>query len=139
MQLQQAEDAFSALDVQLVVVTFQGGPLVRAYLDETGFPWPILIDEQREVYRAYGMFKAQLRDLWGPATWWAYAKELVRGRLPRWPVGDTSQRVGMCWSILEALCDSTMSGRDQQIAPRLRDSYKSGTALSRQRLNKQVI
>ncbi len=33
-------------------------------------------------------------------------------------------RVGMCWSILGALCDSTMWGRDQQIAHRLRDSYK---------------
>ena len=69
MELQQVKDAFSALDVQLVVVTFQGGPLVRAYLDETRFPWSILIDEERDVYRAYGMFQARLRHLWGPATW----------------------------------------------------------------------
>ena len=94
MQLQQAEDTFSALNVQLVVVTFQGGSLVRAYLDETGFPWPIVIDAQREVYQAYDMSTARLRDLWGPATWWAYVKEFVRGHLPRWSVGDTSQQGG---------------------------------------------
>ena len=85
---------FSALDVRLVVVAFQGPRLVRAYLNETRFPWPILIDEERQVYRAYGMFDARLRDLWGPATWWAYFKEFVRGQFPRWPVGDTSQQGG---------------------------------------------
>ena len=94
MQLQQVNDAFSALDVQVVVVTFQGGPLVRAYLDETRFPWSILIDEERDVYRAYGMFQARLRHLWGPATWWAYCKEFVRGQLARSPVGDTWQQGG---------------------------------------------
>ncbi len=34
------------LDVQVVVVTFQSGPLVEAYARETRLAWPILIDCQ---------------------------------------------------------------------------------------------
>ena len=123
---------------------FQGGPLVRAYLDETGFPWPILIDEQRlEVYRAYGMFKAQLRDLWGPATWWDPPPTPRSSSVAAFHDGLWSEIPLKGWGCAgrswRRCAIPPCRARDQQIAPRLRDSYKSGTALSRQRLNKQVI
>ena len=80
--------------VQIAVATFEARPSVRAYIDETHVGWPVLIDETRETYRAYGMLQAKPWDLWGPSTWWAYLKELVRGRLPRWPHSDTFQQGG---------------------------------------------
>jgi len=52
------------------------------------------VDEERTLYRAYGMLNAGLLDLWGPAVWWAYMKEIARGRLPKKPTGDVHQRGG---------------------------------------------
>lgn len=84
----------AALAIRVVVVTFQPAPLARVYLAEMSPPFPVLVDESRELYRAYGMGKARAWDLWGPATWWAYLKEGVRGRLPRRPQGDPAQQGG---------------------------------------------
>ena len=54
-QLRQEEQALEALAIQVVVVTFQGGAVVRAYAEETNLRWPILVDQSRLLYRAYGM------------------------------------------------------------------------------------
>jgi hypothetical protein len=80
--LQQYRRAFEDLDTQVVVVTFERGPLARAYVADTGLAWPILVDEDRTLYRAYGMLRGGRWQIWGPRTWWAYAKELLRGITP---------------------------------------------------------
>lgn len=94
--MQQHERTFQELDTRIVVVTFERGPLARGYVRETGLGWPILVDETRALYRGYGMLHGRTWDIWGPRTWWAYAKELFRGRVPRSTgVGsDTSQLGG---------------------------------------------
>jgi len=92
--LRQHEEETEALGVKVVVVTFQAGPLVEAYVRETGLRWPILIDESLALYSAYGMQRGRWWDLWGPASWWAYAKLLLRGRRLRLPSGDASQLGG---------------------------------------------
>ncbi len=94
MQLQQEEETFVRLNVRIVVVTFQDGPLVRAYLDEMRHPQTILLDTDRQLYKDYGMLRANLWHLFGPATWWAYFKELLHGCLPSKPSGDTFQQGG---------------------------------------------
>jgi hypothetical protein len=94
--LQQHERTFQELDTRIVVVTFERGPQARAYADDTGLGWPILVDETRAIYRAYGMLLGTAWNIWGPRTWWAYTKELLRGRAPR-ATGlhsDTSQLGG---------------------------------------------
>ena len=78
----------------MVVVTFEAGFLARQYLEETGLEWPLLVDENRELYRAYGMLEADFWDVWGPRTWLAYLKEMLRGRLPKKSSGDILQRGG---------------------------------------------
>jgi len=80
--------------MRIAVVTFETSPLVRAYLADTSIAWPVLIDAERRVYRAYGMHRGRLSDIWGLGTWMAYAKELARGRLPRSSGGDTRQLGG---------------------------------------------
>lgn len=78
----------------VVVVTFEANPFVRAYVAEMNISWPILIDQDRTLYRHYGMHRGHLWNIWGFRTWWAYAKELARGRLPKYSGADTRQLGG---------------------------------------------
>lgn len=94
MQLQQHEQAFQEAPTRIVVVTFETAASARAYVEDTRVPWPVLLDETRDVYRAYGMLAGRIRDIWGPRTWWAYLKELAAGRLPKAPGSDTRQLGG---------------------------------------------
>ena len=82
------------LGVKVAVITFEKSLFARNYVEETGLRWPLLVDEKRSVYRAYGMLEAGVLDLWGPASWWAYIKEMSRGRFPKKPTGDIHQRGG---------------------------------------------
>lgn len=81
-------------NVKVAVVTFENDFFARQYVAETALAWPLLIDAARELYRGYGMLEASFLDLWGPATWRAYLKEMARGELPKPAHGDISQRGG---------------------------------------------
>ena len=94
LQLQEAQAELEALEIQPVVVTFETLDAARAYVDETGVVWPLLIDAERQLYHAYGMHKAQLRHLWGLATMRAYWREALSGRFPRIPRADSIQQGG---------------------------------------------
>jgi hypothetical protein len=92
--LREREDELSAKKVKVVVVTFEAGFLARQYVEESSIGWPLLVDEKRDLYRAYGMLDAGFWDIWGPSTWLAYLKEILRGRLPKHSSGDIRQRGG---------------------------------------------
>lgn len=77
-----------------MVVTFEHGFLARSYVEDTSLSWPLLVDATRETYRAYGMLSASFRDIWGPRTWWAYLKEILKGQKMKKSGGDISQRGG---------------------------------------------
>jgi len=94
VRLQQYETELERRDVKVVVVSFEAGFLARAYIEDTGLRWTVLVDIKRELYTAYDMLKAGFWDIWGPPTWWAYLKEIAHGRLPRKSRGDISQRGG---------------------------------------------
>ncbi len=94
LQVQHARSAFDARGVRVGVVTFQDAAAARRYAEELALSWPVLLDEERRLYRAYGMGRARALDLWGPATWWAYLKEALRGQMPRPPQGDPTQQGG---------------------------------------------
>lgn len=83
LDLKDSERIFQDLDVQIVVVSFMGGPVADAWVREMGFDWPVVIDETRTLYAACGMFLGTRWNVWGPRTCWAYIKELFRGRTPR--------------------------------------------------------
>ncbi len=92
--MQEKEQVLEELGVKTVVVTFEAGFMARAYVEDTGLRWPLLVDEDRTLYHGYGMLRAGIRELIGPATLWLYLKEALRGRLPRKSTGDVSQRGG---------------------------------------------
>ena len=78
----------------MLVVTFENQANAAEYVADTGVRWPILVDEQRELYRAYGLEQAKWYHLVGPRTWLAYVKEALRGTFPGRPVADTTQQGG---------------------------------------------
>ncbi len=92
--MQQAAPTLEALQIRVVVVTFEGPDAARMYAEETGISYPILVDETRALYRAYGLERAKSRHLIGPTTLRAYAEEAWRGVWPRIPVADPRQQGG---------------------------------------------
>jgi peroxiredoxin len=53
--------------VQVVAVVAQSSERVRTYIEETGLPFNILIDESRAVLKAYGIWHAVGLDAWNIA------------------------------------------------------------------------
>jgi peroxiredoxin len=92
--LRDHEEEFRRKNVQIAVVTFENDRAALNYAEETSLKWPVLIDETRGTYMSYGMLLASFLDIWGPKTWWAYAKELLRGQKLKKTEGDISQRGG---------------------------------------------
>ena len=80
--------------MKIVVVTFEANYLSRTYVEETALKWPLIIDEKRELYKSYGMLSASFWDIWGPKTWIAYLKEIIKGHKLKTSKIDISQRGG---------------------------------------------
>jgi peroxiredoxin len=53
--------------VQVVTVVAQKSEPVRRYIEETGLPFDILVDESREVLKAYGVWHRFGLDAWNIA------------------------------------------------------------------------
>lgn len=92
--MREREEEFRGRKVRIAVVTFENDFLARVYAEEASLAWPLLVDDTRETYRAYGMLSASFWEIWGPKTWWAYLKEILKGEKLRKPGGDIFQRGG---------------------------------------------
>lgn len=88
------EEELKKQKVKILVVTFEAGILVQSYTMETSLRWPLIIDQERELYRSYGMLSASFWDIWRPGTWWAYMKAIFRGHKLIKSEADISQRGG---------------------------------------------
>ena len=53
--------------MQVVAVVAQRSDVVRRYIEETGLPFNILVDESREVSKAYGVWHRIGLDAWNIA------------------------------------------------------------------------
>ena len=76
------------------MVTFENDFFARSYVADTDLRWPLLVDDQRNAYRSYGMLSASFWDVWGPRSWWVYLKSLLRGETLQAAHGDIYQRGG---------------------------------------------
>ena len=92
--MRQHDKELTALRVKVVVVTFELGSAAQAYVRETNLPWPMLVDESRALYAAYGMERGSWWNIYGPRSWWIYAKLLMKGRRLRRSRGDFDQLGG---------------------------------------------
>jgi len=82
------------LGVAVVILTFETNHAATIYSQDLEINWPVVIDEQRHLYKRYQMHRASFWDLWGPSTWLAYLKQFFKGNLPKNPTGDIHQRGG---------------------------------------------
>ncbi len=94
MQLRQQKERLQRNNIEVVVVTFEQEEHAHNYRQETELDWPLVVDTHRKLYHYYGMVKAGFWDLWGPATWAVYFKEILKGNFPRRAKGDIQQRGG---------------------------------------------
>jgi hypothetical protein len=92
--LRQREREIDGLGLRVAVVSFESREVAAVYLRNTDLRWPLLLDPSRALYTAYGMGRGTFWQIWGPATWWAYAKLLARGRRPAPATGDIDQLGG---------------------------------------------
>jgi hypothetical protein len=66
------------LNTQVLIISFGTDPWARAWLRETGSPFPLLLDPERRVYRAYGLQRSVLRA-WTPRVIWYYLRRVALG------------------------------------------------------------
>ena len=92
--MRQHEREIETLDLRVAVVTFERPEIAAGYIEETALRWPLLVDETRTLYHAYGMHRGTPWQIWGPATLWAYAKLLWQGRRMAPATGDVDQLGG---------------------------------------------
>ncbi|MEO8075141.1 MAG: peroxiredoxin family protein [Acidobacteriota bacterium] len=59
--------AYEARGVQIVAILAQSSDAVRRYIEETGLPFDILVDESRSVLKAYGVWHAVGLVSWNTA------------------------------------------------------------------------
>ncbi len=78
----------------VALVTFSAQRKLRGYRARLALPYPVLADETRAAYRAYGLGRGRWWRVWGPATLRAYARLLRRGERVGKPVEDTLQLGG---------------------------------------------
>lgn len=78
------------------MVTFTSGVQLDRYLGQHGLPFPVLIDRDRDLYRAYGLGRGSWHRVWGARAARRYL-DIVRrdgiGGLRR-PTEDTLQLGG---------------------------------------------
>ncbi len=83
-------------DTEVVLVTFTSPSALAGYRSRHDLPFPILLDPDRETYRAFGFGRASTRRVWSLGTLRTYARLLRRdglGSLER-PTEDTRQLGG---------------------------------------------
>ncbi len=71
---------FEQRGVRILLICFAQEHWARAFLEETGAPFPLLMDPEMESYRAFGLKSSVARTYLSPATIWYYAKAIFRGR-----------------------------------------------------------
>lgn len=92
-QLRQYTGEFKQSNTQALIISFGSDYWARLWLQETGSPFPLLLDPQRSVYRAYDLERSLLRS-WNLRTIGFYARALLSRSAWRGIQGDSSQLGG---------------------------------------------
>jgi peroxiredoxin len=93
-QLRQYQSDVDALGVAVLVVTFEQPARARQYVEASRLPWPLLLDEDRRLYGAFGLERGGHWAVFGPHSWLRYIRLLLRGRRLTAPTGDVHQLGG---------------------------------------------
>ena len=64
------------------------------YVKQRKLEWPLLLDRDRSLYKAYGMHRGGWTKVLGPAAMLTYFKLILKGRMPRMSHDDVWQLGG---------------------------------------------
>ena len=78
----------------VVLVTFTRPRNLRGFRRRLGLRFPVVADETRAVYRAYGLGRGPWWKVWGPRALLAYIRLVRTGRRVERPTEDTLQLGG---------------------------------------------
>jgi hypothetical protein len=81
-------------DAAVVLITFTRQRNLRGFRHQLGLAYPVLADETRAVYRAYGLGRGPWWRIWSLRTLRAYARLLRSGRRLSRATEDTRQLGG---------------------------------------------
>jgi peroxiredoxin len=99
-------EKIQAHGVQVVPVLAQRAAAVRHYIEETGLPFDVLIDERRDTVRAYGVWHRAGLDAWNIArpAWFL----IEPGGAVSWSfIGDSQKEHPEMPDLLAALAKPT--------------------------------
>ena len=92
-QLCQHKEEFSELDTRVLIISFATMPAVQAWLKETCATFEVLLDRNRDVYRAYGLERSFWRSR-NLKTLWKLAMHRLAGRPIYDSHGDDTTQLG---------------------------------------------
>ena len=86
-------DAIKALNAEVVIISFGAEFWVKIWQEQTQAPLPLLLDQERQAYRAYGLERSVVR-LWGLKNLGYYAKALLQGKRLQDSHGEDTNQLG---------------------------------------------
>lgn len=92
-QLRHYNNDLDVLDVQVLIISFGAEFWARAWQQDTGSPYPLLLDPERATYQAYGLGTSFVR-VWSPHVMWHYLKLRLAGQKLLPVQGDPHQLGG---------------------------------------------
>jgi hypothetical protein len=93
--LRQHETDFQHRNIDVAVVTFDADVMAKNYVKQTQLPWPLLIDADQSVYRAYRLDRGDWWSIYGPAAILGHMKLIfLHGRSIQRPGSDFRQLGG---------------------------------------------
>ena len=79
-QLRHQQKQLDELKIRVKIVGFDNDALAKAYVEQTGLQWPLLLDTKRELYSAYGMERGSWWSLTNPVAVARYVGLMLGGK-----------------------------------------------------------
>lgn len=86
-------DTIRSLGAEVVVVSFGNKFWVNVWLEQTQAPFPLLLDQERQAYRAYGL-EQSLTKSWSLKNLGYYARALLKRERLRGSHGEDTSQLG---------------------------------------------
>lgn len=90
-QLRDRNDELKQAGIRVCIVTFDSVAMAETYLRQQQLDWPLLIDSQRELYRAYAFQSGSWWSIYNPKSIWLYLKLIFAGNRVHEPGADFRQ------------------------------------------------
>lgn len=92
-QLCQHQNEFKKRNTKVVVISFGTLPAVQEWMNENCDHFTVLLDREREVYKAYGL-EASFWRAYHPRILWLYFKAILAGKKMHSSHGDDTTQLG---------------------------------------------